>query len=689
MTVAAYNRKFKVYIEGVFIPFWSSIQVSTQPNVGSSCSITIPDDGFLRASFITGYRVAIFMRNDEYKYINQGKEGDFYLLYEGTIERFSYASGAGPGVITMHGEGWSYYCKQARYFMLDEDAGDSDGFNKLSDIFAIRMKPSKANLEQLRDAKTKGKDAEEAFNNAQDTRAFNAAFNCDSSSSDLNANNEGSFLNILKNVYYGFAYCESNSSKASEVYKAIFDSVKINKKVWGAKDDKSGTIFSFIPWEKAQTKGGAEAWWQIIFKQILSVYGSSEVGTFFTMLQYFLNASYYQMIENLAPSKKSGGQIVSTFFKPDVFYAIPPKCNFVFPMEIKRVSGGRNTGMEPNIGIVHINDSAIPSQGVINNSVVIDPFGAYINQQQLIDFRESQQFKGQVHSDFSKWPGSEYIKGVRPYIMDRTHLINVFLNIYKENLSKISKDKTTDELDKETKNQKDLYAFRQALFDYWNNFYSQRNFSANINFSPFLIAGHPCVVAEDYYCTIGNLEMLTHNITPASASTQIVLSKVRTSTYAKNNEFDVPDNFVNGFPDNYNTSKIDGVYSEFFGTNALSGGTSGTNDPKGIFKFTNEAALKLVDKYKDLKDHEKQDFVDSSRGRSFVSELEYFDSLGFGSSSGGIKQGQFPSVQRDAIGKGAGSVFIVDRQNTILAYRDNILERGYLRKQYGKDRERN
>ena len=718
MGLAKYQQDFKLFLEGVKIDVWEGASLQTMVNNGSSAEFSIPDDGTLFSSFVPGLRVAFFMRRQPYM-PDFKDEDDFVLLFEGECQRISRRSAQGGGgkVIVFSCNGWSFYSRQANYYLYDvvsKTAAKPDAGRRAIEADSSIGTESKRETPGAVVSRTSQRAQEGAkqivSNNLTRELATEAGYrrslfklltrNGKPVKDIFSKRGSGTQKELtgveemLETFMYYFAYLGdpseggiiSGTGEDQRIYRNIFESIRMRKKVFSVSDGQVGNIAAGRAYTNKQEAAKGDNWAQFALENFFHSVGHH--GSFFDLVGYFLQEGIYLFVENLGPPPTSlngerGINILT--FKPDMFFIAPPQCNVIFPMDIVAVQNSRNYGAEPTFGGYLLpRYKSIPEQvgGRVENIGNLQ-----YNRSRAIEYGEIDNQVGRIRVSVnaSSDPRIEKLRGVNPFYRDFSPLMDHFHYLPGESVKSFNAFREGGS-DLPT----DLSLFERKLErEFYDRIFSARNFSANLQFSPFLLAGHPCLVIEDDYNTTGTIESIVHNIGARSVSTSISVGYSRTSAFddeSDSNIADAPDINFDFYNDKYKGAELDSTYRDFFGTETAGGITGSVNSKANdIYKEVKKLAKTFKEDYDSLEDGQKQRYVDDVRRRSFAGEEYYFRQVM--GAEGALEESGQTTVYRafpiDQMNDSNSFPFVAERQTPILQYVANIKERGRLKK--GRD----
>lgn len=660
MAISTFNRKFKFYLEGIRFPFVQAITISTVKNHGSTADITFNDDGQIVSNFFPGVHIAVFFLPDSLDSFEKKQTEEYLLLFEGVgVDVFSNLNDRAR-TLTIKCYGFSYYSKQAKYYF--HNSINSSGSLSLNVSSGLRVdtngiETTRIGKETVNDTYADPGLVEAVSRNSARRAVFDSIFN-EQSESFRSSRSSSKEEKILQNCFYRFAYFGSSANSIfREVYKSIFDSVNLPSKVWSAFDGKTSEVGGIFPMSMGIQYGSGNGWFQ---RYLENVIGSiTPFGNYFDIFSYFLANMNYSFVENLAPSfakDQLSGPVIS-FFKPDVFYSVPPKCNVIFPKDIDANSGisfTRNFSSEPTVGLFISQVYAEQRRAGLdqaNNTLF----------ENLLTPVETSQVETNTFIDARRWPNSEKLSGIIPSIHDFSSYINLF---------RFDGDPTGNNLLIGVNRGSYVDASKKkASIDFWKNYYGSRGASVKTIFNPALLCGHSCVVLDKYYSIVGNINSITHTLTPRGSSTMISLEYVRLDSYANPTSLDSPLSFFDGVSDSYNGYAISKIYSSFFGTEMIASSKRSFGDPKNpveTLEMVKRISKDLFDEYYAQQIDYRNSWADSFKKRSYTTERDFFTNLGLPSVNQGIEDGYFEGVERTQIS--SGKPFSIERQNFVNLY---------------------
>jgi len=700
--------KLKIFVEGIEIKSWTSISMNTGINAGVSASLSIPDDGVIFASFIPGVKVSIFMNRQAF--MKGVEEGEFVLLFEGECQKISRSSGTkrtGRNVI-LNIHGWIFYSKLAKTYHFDQASTTKD----VTLLDNTSTSPSSISADVVDDVLNRrtsvstGLGTEEQMAlNRQKKRNFKrkaiykklfagkplSGFSRNSKNS---SHEDGGLEHLLENFFYFFAYLSNSSgsggSEIQKLFRVIFESAKLRKKFFIISDKENNTAFD--P-QKTSNHALVDAaknnhWFQFAMEQAFHRLG--HIGRFFDFLSYLLGETAYTFCENLAPSKVGSDNINQIFLKPNLFFALPPKCNILFPGNIDSVQCHRSFDSEPTAAFRRMpmikqlgsgSTSNLTREGIEQTNLLYAKTQANSIPGVLNRFIDEHRIElERIDTANADMERMEKLKGPNHYI-DTSGSVSDFL------LTTVGATDLGEGGELRALKKENVKLFNaKTQYNYMETLYSGRVASINMPFSPYMIVGHPAMVLEDLYVTIGLLDSIAHSFTPSSAETSIRLRYTRTSTYDLNNIGDASPVPMDFFNKHYRGNEIDKIYKDFFGTSSLE--IDGTIDTSGndqnayrkLYDKMRKASRILRREYFEVPKENRNAFTEKYHERSFVKEGEYFSIMGAKKTDKKTYNDIYEAESIDGATDKNTPPFIKEKQAPIIQYVNNINQRAQLEK---------
>lgn len=709
----------KLYLEGVLMENWMSFSVTSALNVGASASIQMMDFGAIRSRIIPGTKVHFFIKNTNFPWVKGVPAGDFFLCFEGVVSGISFTSTRNQALM-LACEGLSYFSKISNFFyVFDFDymkAKNKETPLVNRDLFSpssINSQHSQASFSALLDSlsvESTGRtdnlrpDYESVAQAAQiyNSRGelfFKRIFDI----KDFDIKNVQPAVDTIENkdnsVYRtgklelgkAFSYFMYRFSEAEGTLnffapqRRVINSSNIPNNLYVT----AGESEDVLPYSSAVLNND---WFQIGLAQAIHSLPSMQ-GSNFDVLSLFLGIFDYSFIENIFPSKTKEG-INEFFFKPNIFVTIPPWCNILFEGDVSSSYGGRNIGHEPTEAMFITHPWVNPADFAITTQALVDTDAQRAEQRRLLG--EIQRLTGQGNTEPWALKLEQYSAGMTrrealyedlyariPYFEQS----DAFFSLYKANARSAEALVMSSPQDgvEDKSQRKEYFEFikTKSQINFWNAYYSHRNFSANLNFSPFLIIGHPCVIFDDFYATVGDIVSISHNFQRSGGSgTQIQLNRPRWVDFYGPSDLDVADDDFKFHTPQYQSHKVKDVYRDYYDSDVFLEVETEMNSM--------QLAAQIDEKIKAMAQEtialNKQEYynkyvseLDKKRGRSFVSESVYFSSiLDEAKAEEGIKKGYFEAVPSSEVNH--GTPFALERQRVIAFWKDTLKDSSYLKK---------
>jgi hypothetical protein len=674
VSISVESKRFRVFLEGVLVPYCSAISIRSNLDNGISASVDIPADEDFFTRFVPGTRVVAFVDiSDE---IGEEKE-HFALLFDGECQDIAFSeSGSGTSQLTytLVCRSFSAYCQEALFYFLFAAEADTKATVLPFSNFKSGSPPATVSGPLITDSGTDKK-----YPNNRPTDLMADLFFSKSVGNDKYKKvrptgfkpDDNGMETLMENLLYFFAYVDVQKGfkqGVMKIFRAIFESHKMRKKVFivddevvqaGLLDKKNGSMFQaseVLRVVDEKFEGVAEKN-QPFVDFILSMLAQPAYGgSFADILKIAMHHAHYFLAEHPMPPMVENIGPNNYFLKPNMFFVPPPTCNVIFPCDYDQRTMQRSHSIEPTRGTVHfspyVSEAVINQTGTINETrpaqVYAKKGGGLIGTKEIVDPSSHQEI--------------EKLKGVKSFILQNTSFAGLI-----------------SALSVEEAQQDNFYRLNKILLERKLGEAAFRGRSCSLprmRFSPSLIIGSTCSVIGNGVMCLGVIEQIDHVLSVNSASTNVNISFCRFFNHKDSVDGGGPTNVMGSFGGKYVGGNLKDIYKTFFGSDMLPVGSfSDKMKPDEMSKASSEAMKKLKTDYDKLEEHQRLEWTRRLKKRSYTSEADYFRIMDVAQSNVKnavvYKSGPVSSFDAD---NNSAHVFLEERQAVVLDYLANIRE---------------
>ena len=623
MSLEAESKKLRVFLEGVLMPFNSSVAVRTNLENGISASLDLPADDMFFTRFIPGIRVAIFVEiSDE---IDQQEE-HFALLFDGECQDISEVeSGSDSSTVfyTLECRSFSSFCKEALfYFMYSAESAEGERtLPYIGQRYIVTPQENKKigttkggqQLERSKKSPTELM-SELFFSKTVDPGKYKkirpTGFKPDDNGMET----------LLENLLYFFAYIEvdkGHKQGTMKTFRSIFESHQMRRKVYIVDDENtqaellkhdSSPMFSVAEVLKVVDDHfeGVAGKNQPFVDFILSLLTQPTYGGHFSdILNIALHHAHYFLAEHAMPPMVEDLGPNNYFFKPNIFYVPPPTCNVIFPCDFDVKSMRRAHSAEPTRGTVHfapfVTQRLKNSSGMANKTTPAPATG--IGVQNLTGVKDIVDPSSHKHI--------ERFKGAKSFLLENT--------AYAGLISAFSVDEAQSD---------NFYRINSILLERKLGEAAFRGRSCSLpqmRFSPSLLVGSTCAVISDRSMCLGMISQIDHVFSTKSVATNAEITFCRFFNYQDSVSGGGPTNATGSFGGQYVGGKLKDIYKTFLGSDMFPvGNFIESMEPDEMSAASAETMKKLKIDYDKLKPHQRLPWTRKFKKRSYTSEADYF-----------------------------------------------------------------